>query len=227
MAQAQRTALPGKEVARCAVSDRGVNDSATDLRFRLLLGEVAWARLPAAVQARFSKRLGPGRVALYRGEVVETRLNRAGWLLAQLLRPMGAPLPLYRASGGAAVVCVSEDAATGGQCWSRLYANAHGLPQVIHSIKAFAGPSGLEERVGLRVGMALCVKPSSDGLIFTSAYYFWQMGRVRLRLPAWLTPGQTTVTHRDMGAGRFAFDLVVHHPLFGELVHQHALFQDQ
>lgn len=204
-----------------------LTESATDLRFRLLLGEAAWARLPAAVQARFSKRLGPNVVALYRGIVVETRLSRMGWLLAQCLRPMGAPLPLRSGRGGAAIVCVSEDAATGGQCWSRLYASAHGLPQVIHSAKAFAGPTGLEEHIGMGIGMALDVVASADGLTFTSAYYFWKIGRLRMRLPSWMTPGCTTVVHRDLGAGHFAFDLSVRHPWFGELVHQHALFEDQ
>lgn len=201
--------------------------SATDLRFRLLLGEAAWASLPAAVQARFSKRLGAGVVTLYRGAVVETRLSRIGWLLAQCLRPIGAPLPLRPECGGAAVVCVSEDAKTGGQCWSRLYASAHGLPQVIHSAKSFAGPTGLEEHIGMGIGMALNVEASADGLTFVSAHYFWQVGRVRLRLPSWMTPGRTTVVHRDLGVGHFAFDLSVRHPWFGELVHQHALFQDQ
>ena len=202
-------------------------ENATDLRFRLLLGEEAWASLPIAVQARFAKRLGPNAVALYRGAVVETRLSRIGWLLAQCLRPMGAPLPLRSECGGAAVVCVSEDSATGGQCWSRLYTSAHGLPQVIHSAKSFSGPTGLEERVGMGIGMALDVAASSAGLSFTSAQYFWQVGRVRFRLPRWMTPGHTIVTHCDLGAGRFAFDLSVIHPWFGELVHQHALFQDQ
>ncbi|MEK6540667.1 MAG: DUF4166 domain-containing protein [Pseudomonadota bacterium] len=207
-------------------TSRPSGESATDLRFRLLLGEAAWARLPAAVQARFSKRLGPNAVALYRGAVVETRLSRMGWLLAQCLRPMGAPLPLRSERGGAALVCVSEDTKTGGQCWSRLYASAHGLPQVIHSAKAFTGPTGLEERVGMGIGMALNVEACADGMTFTSAEYFWQIGRVRLRLPKWMAPGRTTVIHRDIGAGHFAFDLIVRHPLFGELVHQHALFQD-
>lgn len=232
MAQAQKAAHHSKNALRGAapelrMSELRMPDISTDLRFRMLLGEEAWAHLPAAVQARFSKRLEPGAVALYRGEVIETRLSRMGWLLAQLLRPMGAPLPHHRANGGAAVVCVSDDSATGGQCWSRLYTNLHGLPQVIHSVKAFAGPSGLEERVGLGIGMALDVETSRDGLTFTSAHYFWQAGRVRLRLPGWMTPGQTTVIHRDLGRGHFAFDLSVRHPLLGELVHQHAVFQDQ
>jgi hypothetical protein len=198
-----------------------------DIRFRVLVGSIGWAKLPAAVQARFSKRLSGVAVALYRGTVIETRLSRFGWCLAQALRPFGAPLPLKAEAGVAAVVCVSEDAATGGQCWSRLYASHSGFPQVIHSAKAFAGPTGLEEQIGLGIGMALSVVADENGLVFTSDHYFWRIGGRRLRLPRWLTPGRTIVTHRDLGDRRFAFDLQIAHPLLGELLHQHALFEDQ
>lgn len=203
-----------------------------DIRFRILVGAAGWSRLPEAVRRRFSKRLGGTQVVLYRGTVVETRLSRLGWWLAQMLRPMGAPLPLRRERDVAAVVCVSEDAATGGQCWSRLYASHSGFPQVIHSTKGFAGPTGLEEQIGLGIGMALNVEARDDGLVFTSDHYVWHGFGRRFRLPRWMTPGLTTVTHRDLGQdaqgrGQFAFDLDVRHPWFGELLHQHALFCDQ
>jgi hypothetical protein len=203
-----------------------------DIRFRILVGSAGWSRLPAAVQRRFSKRLGGEQVALYSGTVVETRLSRAGWWLAQLLRPLGAPLPLQRASGVPAMVCVSEDVASGGQIWSRLYGSGNGLPQVIHSIKSFAGPTGLEEQIGFGIAMALNVEARDDGLVFSSDHYAcYAFGR-RWRIPDWLTPGRTVVTHRDLGRddrgqGQFAFDLDVRHPLLGELLHQHALFSDQ
>jgi hypothetical protein len=203
-----------------------------DIRFRILVGSAGWSRLPLAVQRRFSKRLGGTQVVLYRGTVVETRLSRLGCLLAQLLRPMGAPLPLRREAGVAAVVCVSEDAQSGGQIWSRLYVSHGGFPQVIHSTKSFAGPTGLEEQIGLGIGMALRVEARDDGLLFTSDHYVWYGFGHRWRLPNWLTPGKTVVTHRDRGTdeqgrGCFAFDLDVRHPWFGELLHQHALFSDQ
>ena len=197
-----------------------------DLRFRRLIGRGAWDALPAAVQERFSKRLSGVAVALYRGRVVRTEQSAAGWLLAQALRLIGAPLPLSRDEDVPAVVCVSEDAVAGGQVWSRMYGRRRGFPQVIHSAKRFAGVTGLEEYVGRGIGMALRVEPLADGLRFVSDHYFVMVGQWRWRMPRWAAPGRTIVEHHDLGGGRFAFDLELRHPWFGLMVAQHALFDD-
>ena len=128
-----------------------------DLRFRALLGEADWAALPLPIRRRFSKRLAGGDTAVYTGEVIETQMSRAGWWLAQAARLIGGPLPLSRDAHAPSVVTVTEDVATRGQHWTRLYARRHGFPQVVHSSKRFAGPTGLEEYVGCGVGMALTI----------------------------------------------------------------------
>lgn len=197
-----------------------------DLRFRALVGRAAWDELPTAVRKRFSKRLTGCAVALYRGRVVRTEYNTIGWLLAQMLRLIGAPLPLSRDADVPAVVCVSEDVGSGGQLWSRMYGRKHRFPQVIHSAKRFAGATGLEEYVGRGIGMALRVEPMADGLRFFSDHYFVTIGQRRWRLPRWFEPGRTNVAHRDLGGGRFAFDLELRHPWAGRLVAQHAVFDD-
>jgi len=197
-----------------------------DYRFRRLVPRAAWDALPDDVRRRFAKRLCGPAVATYSGEIVWTRLSAAGWLLAQLCRLIGAPLPTNASGPAPAAVAVSEDRASGGQCWTRLYGRRRGYPQVIHSAKRFAGTTGLEEHIGGGFGMALTVRAEADALVFASDHYFWQAGRIRLRLPRWLAPGTTVVTHQHLGSGRFAFDLKVTHPLFGELVNQHALFRD-
>ena len=110
--------------------------------------------------------------------------------------------------------------------WSRLYGRRRGFPQVIHSAKRFAGPTGLEEYVGRGIGMALRVEPMGDGLRFVSDHYFWMIGRLRLRLPRFLEPGRTIVEHHDLGQRGFRFSLMLVHPIFGRLVQQHALFRD-
>jgi len=198
-----------------------------DLRFRQLLGREAWAALPQAVQRRFGKRLGAGQSASYAGEVVTCRMSASGWLLAQACRVIGAPLPLERAGGVAAVVNVTEDGASGGQVWTRVYARKRGFPQVIHSAKRFAGPTGLEEYLGCGIGIALTVSALEDGIRFASDHYYLQLGRWRLRWPRGLAPGQLTIDHRDCGEGDFTFTLALHHPLLGEVMHQHSRFHDQ
>ena len=199
---------------------------AYDTRFRSLIGEDAWRDLPLAVQKRFSKRLAGAKVAIYPGIIEEVRFSRFGWILAQLCRVIGAPLPLHRDKGVPATVCVSEDGLGGGQCWTRIYGRKHGFPQVIHSAKRFAGKSGLEEYLGRGIGMALRVHAENDGLVFRSDHYFLDLGPVRLRLPHWIGPGRTEVRHRDLGEGRFEFSLRLMHPLLGELVYQSGVFHD-
>lgn len=197
-----------------------------DARFRAVAGADIWQRLPEAVQRRFSKRLRGSEVALYRGVVTAAGLSPLGWCLAQACRLIGGPLPLGVASGAAAMVVVSEDRATGGQCWTRMYGRRRGFPQVIHSAKRFAGPTGLEEYLGRGVGMALRLAGVERGIAFVSDHYFLKAGGFRARLPAVLSPGRTTVIHRDLGGGTFEFELSLDHPLAGRLIHQIIRFQD-
>lgn len=197
-----------------------------DLRFRILVGEAAWAQLPEAVQRRFSKRLAPGDTIVYRGEVLSTTLSRTGRVLAFLARAIGAPLPLTNGATGPALVIVSEDKALGGQCWLRIYNRPGRFPQAIHSAKRFGGPTGLEEYVGYGIGMALRVTVDERSLVFRSAGYFLALGRRRLPLPRLLAPGQMTIQHTDLGGGAFAFSLELAHRFAGRLVSQLAHFRD-
>ena len=215
-----------RQIDATAPVARNIDDALADDRFRRLVPDADWDALPTDVRRRFSKRLSGTAITTYRGEIVWTRLSRSGWLLAQLCRLIGAPLPINASGPMPAAVAVSEDRTSDGQCWTRLYGRAHGHPQVIHSAKCFAGPTGLEEHIGGGFGMALVVRAEADALIFVSDHYFWQVGKLRLRLPHRLGPGATLVTHQHLGNGRFAFDLKVTHPLFGELLNQHGLFRD-
>jgi hypothetical protein len=197
-----------------------------DLRFRRLLSDDDWMRLPPAVRDRFSKRLEGGATVTYVGHVVHVWFSRVGWWLAQAARLFGGPLPLGRAVNVASVVSVTEDMSTGGQIWTRMYARRHGFPQVIHSSKRFAGPTGLEEYVGRGLLMTLQVAVEQDALTFKSEGYYLQFGRGRFMLPRWLTPGSLTVTHRDLGEGRFLFRLEVVHPWLGCVIDQSAVFRE-
>jgi hypothetical protein len=150
-----------------------------------------------------------------------------GKLIAQLCRLIGAPLPLHDDVAVPAIVTVTEDGATGGQFWTRMYGRLRGFPQVIHSSKRFTGPTGLEEYLGRGFGIALTVSADGEALHFQSDHYFVTIGKVRLRLPRWLGPGALTISHIECGDGWFAFVLALRHPLFGEIIHQTGLFRER
>jgi hypothetical protein len=196
------------------------------MRFRALLAEAEWAALSPTVRQRFSKRMAGGGTAVYLGEVLEAWTSRAGWLLVQALRLIGGPLPVSRDAHVPSVVTVTEDMAGGGQVWTRLYARRRGFPQVIHSAKRFAGPTGLEEHVGYGVGMTLAVNVEDGALVFRSRRYFVDLGGRRIGLPPWATPGALTVRHIEAEDGRFMFTLEIVHPRLGALVRQSVLFQE-
>jgi hypothetical protein len=206
--------------------ERGADESLGDLRFRALLSDHDWEALPPAIRRRFSRRLADGGTIVYAGTVIETRMSRAGWWLAQAIRPIGGPLPVSRDRDVPAVVAVTEDMAGGGQVWTRLYARRAGFPQIVHSAKRFAGPTGLEEYVGYGVGMALTVHVIDRALVFRSAGYFLQILGRRFVLPASLGPGALTVTHGEQTDGWFSFTLDLTHPRFGALIRQTAIFRE-
>jgi hypothetical protein len=213
----QRIQLPA-ETLPCAAPPHG--------SFRSLVAESDWQRLPLAVQARFERELAPGESAAFIGAVASTRMSLFGRFWTQLARLIGAPLPLKRLEHAAATVIVTQDSHSNGQVWTRLYHEAGHLPQAICSTKRFAGPTGLEECVGAGIGMALVASVEDRAIVFRSQEYFWRGGSLRLRIPNWLTPGRTTVIHREERAGQFSFTLIVTHPWFGETIHQVAFFRD-
>jgi hypothetical protein len=198
-----------------------------DLRFRSLLEPGEWSALPVAIRRRFSKRLAGGATAIYVGQIDRMVMSRMGHVLAQALRLIGAPLPLRQQTGVPSVVSVTEDIATGGQIWTRLYAQKHGFPQIIQSSKRFAGPTGLEEYVGYGVCMALQPKATSTALAFESAGFAIRLGALRISLPRFLTPGHVTVTHEEVTPDSFRFTLRLVHPWFGVLIEQSGLFREE
>jgi hypothetical protein len=202
------------------------DDTLGDLRFRQLMSDEEWASLPLPIRRRFSKRLAGGKTIVYSGEILETHMSRAGWCLAQLARLIGAPLPTSTDADVPMIVTVTEDMTTGGQIWTRLCTRRNGFPQIINSSKRFSGPTGVEEYLGYGLSMAMTVHARDGALAFRSDSYFLRLFGRSFKLPGWLSPGLMTVTHSELGNGRFIFTLEVAHPTLGVLIRQSAAFRE-
>jgi hypothetical protein len=197
-----------------------------DDRFRQLLGDADWFSLPATTRARFGRKAVGSRTITYLGEVTQYETGLAGRALAQIARLIGGPLPLHPDLGIAAAVTVTEDEAEGGQIWTRQYGRHRGFPQMIHSVKRFAGSTGLEEYLGRGFGIALRLRVADGALYFDSDHYFLRLAGQRFALPRWLTPGNLSIGHIDHGDGWFTFTLDLAHPVFGRLMYQKCRFTE-
>ncbi len=198
-----------------------------DTRFSDLVGQDNWLGLPRAIRQRFGKRVKGGDSIAYQGVVTDMHMNGPGRLLAQVMRLVGAPLPYdMTCVGQPAVVVVTEDIAGNGQFWIRQYGRQSGFPQMVHSSKRFAGPTGLEEYIGFGIGMALRVEAQPDALIFKSDHYFLSVFGRRIPIPRIFGPGALVIGHHDLGNGAFRFSMCLKSRLFGQLLSQNAVFKD-
>jgi hypothetical protein len=183
-----------------------------------ILGARAWASLPEAVRARFS-RIEPTR---YAGRT-QTRLTWVGRAFAWALLPFGSPLPLF---AGQAQASVSVGAQHGGMAWMREYRGPLGFRFQVRSTKRLSEDGRLFECCAGGWTMLLDVSADQGSLVFRSRRFFWRMGGVSIALPVWITPGIAEVRHTDLGNGLFRFTLTFDHPWFGRTVFQDGVFED-
>ena len=200
-------------------------DLAPDPSFERLLGELAWRRLAPAVRERFRWKPASGAEIHYAGEMLVVRSSRLGWLMAQLCRLIGTPLAPHRGARVPVTVTLSLDADGAGVVWRRLYRFPGRRAVTCVSVKKAAESEGLIECVGGGIGMWLRLSERAGALYFRSTGYFWTIGRWRVALPDWLTPGALTVVHSDEGQGRFRFVISVVHPFIGETFFQDGVFE--
>jgi hypothetical protein len=210
---------------------RPVSDPSRDLRpdgsFERLLGELAWRRLAPAVRERFSWKPAAGAEIRYVGEMVVVRSSRLGWVMAQLCRLIGTPLAPHRGTHVPVTVTLSLDRDGAGVVWRRVYRFPGRRAVACVSVKKATDAEGLIECVGGGIGMWLRLSERAGALHFQSTGFFWALGRGRVALPGWLTPGALTVVHSDEGQGRFRFRISVVHPRLGETFFQDGVFETQ
>jgi Domain of unknown function (DUF4166) len=184
-----------------------------------VLGEPAWQRLPQAVRARFGE---PAVAVDYVGEFEVVRASWLGLALATFCRLIGTPVVPRTGRNVPAVVHVGPTSE--GVNWHREYRWPNSAPCLVRSTKVIDEHGHLIEQLPARLSMPLNVYEEAGALHFVSRGYYFDLGKLRVPLPAWLSPGTTHVEHHDADDGWFRFTMTVSHPLFGELFYQTGLF---
>jgi hypothetical protein len=196
--------------------------TAAPLDLPTLVGAAGWARLPQAVQRRFGTDHAD---ATYIGRM-DLHCSRIGRFHALLARFFGGPLTRTNAHSVPTTVRVYDNG-RGGVVWERCFhRGAKGGERVVRSTKEVGANGGLLERTDGGLSMALDVFEEDGALVFLSRRFQLVLGRLRVTVPALLTPGVCRVTHTDLGQGLFRFTLTMVHPLWGETFHQSGVFVD-
>lgn len=187
-----------------------------------LVGAAGWARLPAAVQHRFAVAHADVNYAGH----MDLRCSFIGHLYAACARLLGGPLTHLNTDAVPTTVRVSGNS-QGGVVWERCFhTGTAGQDRTVRSTKELGADGGLLERTVGGLSMSLDVFEAAGTLVFQSRRFWLVWGRLRLPVPALLTPGTCRVTHTDLGGGRFRFTLSMEHPLWGETFYQTGVFAD-
>jgi hypothetical protein len=207
------------------LTERSTTSSAAQRKpnFRRLLGESAWQRLPAAVQARFES-IDHATPTVYRG-VMRVEASRAGRLLAQLCRLIGTPVAPFTGDAVKVQVEVFDDVRHGGVVWQRRYEFPGRAPTIVRSTKRLDDDGGLVEVLNAGLHMRLRVFEKDGALHFLSTGYFFRIGWLRIALPDWFLPGGTHVVHEDQGNGCFRFAMSTIHRSLGRVYFQEGSFK--
>jgi Domain of unknown function (DUF4166) len=190
-----------------------------------VLGHEAWDRLPQAVRERFGE---PPVAVDYVGEFDIVRASWLGRLLALLCQLLGTPVVPRTGLNVPAIVHVGPT--RDGVAWNREYRWPNNEPCLVRSTKIIDAHGGLVERLPARLCMPLTVYEERGVLHFVSRGYYFDVGRwpnggrIKVPLPALLSPGTTHVEHIDEADGWFRFTMTVAHPFFGEMFYQTGRF---
>src|SRR5882757_7175568 len=193
---------------------------------RSVLGSAAWTRLPEAVRARFGD---PPAAVDYVGEFDVVRSRWLGRLVALACKLLGTPVVPRTGLRVPAIVHVGPTRC--GVAWNREYRWPNGHTCLVRSTKIIDSHGGLVERLPARLCMPLNVYEQCGVLHFVSRGYYFDLGRrangerIKVRLPALLSPGTTHVEHFDEADGWFRFTMTVTHPFFGEMFYQTGRFR--
>jgi hypothetical protein len=185
-----------------------------------------WAGLHANVQRRFATEPAITEQIVYRGTMETVECSFFGRLFAHLTRVIANPLTPYQGQNIPMDVTLYRKAGLAGVYWRRTYYYADRLPYIVTSVKGEDKNGHMTECVGAGFGMELSVNAEEGNLVFQSTHYFWKLGKLRIALPHWLSPGQARVIHEDLGYGTFRFTISMNHIYVGQTFYQTGVFSE-
>ncbi|MES2674291.1 MAG: DUF4166 domain-containing protein [Pseudomonadota bacterium] len=185
-----------------------------------------WSRLNPNVQERFATEPALTEQVFYRGIMETVECSLFGKIFAQLTRPVVNPLTPYKGKNVPLDVILYRKPGMPGVYWQRTYYHLGRAPYTVTSVKGQGSNGGLTESVGAGFGMELSVSAEEGSLVFRSTRYIWALGKFRVPLPHLLTPGETRVTHQDLGDGTFRFTISMDHLWLGRTFYQTGIFKE-
>lgn len=194
---------------------------AAALDLAALVGQQGWGRLPAAVQRRFAA----GHPDTSYGGQMDLHCSRIGRIYARLSSLFGGALTTINARDVPTLVRVRSNG-RGGVIWERRFQADTETGRTVRSTKEIGADGGLLERTDGGLSMSLDAFEEGGSLVFRSRRFWLVLGRLRLPVPALLSPGTCRVAHTDLGNDLFRFTLTMVHPLWGETFHQTGVFAD-
>ena len=212
---------------QAADADVAVAERIGDFRFRGLLSPADWAALPQAVRHRFSKRLAGAATAIYTGHVTVCTMSRTGWLLAQALRIIGAPLPLARQYWTAdrrdrhGRPCLGRPELDARLCAQERLPAGHPLDKAVFG---FDGARGIH-RPRHPNGADAERRERHARIHERRIFHRLAAGSASACRAGWRRV-KTVVTHRETAGDEFLFTLDLSHPWFGTLIRQEALYSE-
>ena len=194
--------------------------------FKKILGP-QWATLHPDIQTRFARNPLPGKPLSYSGELTELTCSRLGMMLGYLTMPMikGALMPFNDANFPVEIEVYSKENSP--SIFKQRIYHLHGRkPVQFTSFMRESSEGEVLEYVGMGLGMKLLLDVRDGNLHFESDGYFWEIFGVRIPLPALITPGKTSLFHRNNSAGQFDIRIEIKHALFGTTFTQAGVFRE-
>ena len=184
--------------------------------FRYKLRE-RWAALHPDVQRRFEKNPTPDAPLHYHGVMTRMDASPLGLLAANLTRFIGCLQPFTEAPLPVRIQVYGKPGETDLYKF-RQYLRRKRKPFLFTSRMRLGRKGEVLELVGCGFGMVLSLSVTPEGnLHFFSDHYFFRLGTHLLRLPLWLTPGVTNLTHFNIDMENFHIRIDIRHPWFGQM----------